>query len=77
MRKPCASSFGVVASDSFASRSLKLAYKGERIGEGRLDLLVGGRLVVELKAIEKTLPLVRQLSAGGIKRIIHSRTTPE
>ena len=32
-------------------------YKGNKVGEYRLDLLVGGRLVVELKAVEKLLPL--------------------
>ena len=34
-----------------------LHYKGEPIGEGRLDLLVGGRLVVELKAVEQLAPV--------------------
>jgi GxxExxY protein len=34
-----------------------LHYKGESIGEGRLDLLVGGRLVVELKAVEQLSPI--------------------
>lgn len=29
-----------------------LLYKGRRIGTGRLDLLVGGKLIVELKACE-------------------------
>jgi GxxExxY protein len=32
-------------------------YKGQTIGEGRLDLLVGGSLVVELKAIELLAPI--------------------
>ena len=32
-------------------------YKGQEIGEGRLDLLVGGCLVVELKAIEALAPI--------------------
>jgi GxxExxY protein len=31
---------------------LCVVYKGERVGEHRLDLLVGQRLIVELKAIE-------------------------
>ena len=30
-----------------------LDYKGRPIGEGRLDLLVEGQLVIELKAVEK------------------------
>ena len=32
-------------------------YKGHAVGEGRLDLLVAGRLVVELKAVESILPV--------------------
>jgi GxxExxY protein len=29
-----------------------LLYKGEEVGDGRLDLLIGGQLVVEIKAVE-------------------------
>ena len=36
---------------------IKLAYKGESIGEGRIDLLVDGLLIVELKAIDRLAPL--------------------
>jgi GxxExxY protein len=32
-------------------------YRGRPIGESRLDLLVGGRLVVELKAIDALAPI--------------------
>ena len=32
-------------------------YKGHPVGEGRLDLLVGGKLVVELKAVETLVPI--------------------
>jgi GxxExxY protein len=32
-------------------------YKGEPIGKRRLDLIVGGRLIVELKAVEMLTPL--------------------
>jgi GxxExxY protein len=32
-------------------------YKGKRVGEARLDLLVGGSLVVELKAVEHIAPI--------------------
>src|SRR5262245_29505830 len=32
-------------------------YKGQRVGESYLDLLVGDRLVVELKAIEALAPI--------------------
>lgn len=34
-----------------------IAYKGERVGEGRLDILVGGRLVVEIKAVSALAPV--------------------
>jgi len=36
---------------------IELSYKGQAIGEGRMDLLVGGRLVVELKSVDSLLPL--------------------
>ena len=32
-------------------------YKGHVVGEGRLDLLVGGTLVVELKTVESFAPI--------------------
>ena len=32
---------------------LEVVYRGETVGEHRLDLLVGGDLVVELKAVEQ------------------------
>ncbi|RLC83487.1 MAG: GxxExxY protein [Chloroflexi bacterium] len=34
-----------------------VSYKGRMVGEGRLDLLIGGRLIVELKVVDKLLPL--------------------
>ena len=36
---------------------VELGYKGKRVGESRLDLLVGGELVVELKAVDALAPL--------------------
>jgi GxxExxY protein len=36
---------------------LSVSYKGVRVGEGRLDLLVDGMLIVELKAVETLLPV--------------------
>jgi GxxExxY protein len=33
------------------------SYKGHQIGEARLDLLVDGCLIVELKAVESLLPV--------------------
>ncbi|MBV8884157.1 MAG: GxxExxY protein [Chroococcidiopsidaceae cyanobacterium CP_BM_RX_35] len=32
-------------------------YKGQQVGEGRLDLLVANTLIVELKAIENLVPI--------------------
>lgn len=34
-----------------------VAYRGENVGEGRMDLLVAGRLVVELKAVDALNPI--------------------
>jgi GxxExxY protein len=34
-----------------------LTYKGHEIGEGRIDLLVGGLLIVEIKACEELAPI--------------------
>jgi GxxExxY protein len=36
---------------------IDVEYKGELIGKRRIDLIVGGRLVVELKAVEELTPL--------------------
>lgn len=36
---------------------MRVMYKGKNVGEGRLDFLVGGVLVVELKAAEGLTPL--------------------
>jgi len=38
-------------------KSVRLVYQGKPIGEHRLDLLVAGRLVVELKAIKDLEPV--------------------
>jgi GxxExxY protein len=37
--------------------SIAVQYKGQPIGEGRLDLLVDSKIVVELKAVETILPI--------------------
>jgi GxxExxY protein len=37
--------------------AIGVSYKGRVVGEGRLDLLVDHRLVVELKAVEALLPI--------------------
>ncbi len=38
-------------------KPISVSYKGCPVGEGRVDLLVGGLLIVELKAVEKLLPV--------------------
>jgi GxxExxY protein len=38
-------------------KPISVEYKGHAVGEGRLDLLVGGKLVVELKAIDALAPI--------------------
>lgn len=38
-------------------RPVKLHYKGHEVGSGRIDLLVEGRLVVELKTVDAILPV--------------------
>ncbi len=43
---------------SFARQySTSICYKGQQVGAGKIDFLVGDRLVVELKAVESLLPL--------------------
>src|ERR1051326_2406725 len=32
--------------------AIAVSYKGRLVGEGRIDLLIGGELIVELKAVE-------------------------
>ena len=32
-------------------------YKDKKVGEGRVDFLIDGRLVVELKAVDKLIPI--------------------
>ncbi len=57
-------------------------YKGRVVGEGRLDLLVGGNLVVELKAVEAlqrihTAQAISYMKATGYKLalVINFNTT--
>ncbi len=37
--------------------AVRLQYKGRDVGEGRMDILVDGRLVVELKSVESLAPV--------------------
>ena len=38
-------------------RPIGVDYKGHLVGQGRLDLLVGDRLLIELKAVEIVMPV--------------------
>ncbi len=46
-------------------------YKGKRVGEGRMDLLVGGRLVVELKSAESISPVFVAQALSYLKATKH------
>ena len=50
--------------------TVTLDYQGHTVGEGRLDLLIGGALIVELKAVDKlddihTAQVISYLKATG------------
>jgi GxxExxY protein len=49
--------FGMRAIHFERQKPLAVSYKGHPVGEARVDLLVGGALIVELKAVEKLLPV--------------------
>ena len=38
-------------------KTIEITYRNKKIGEHRLDLLVGGKLVVKLKAVKKIDPI--------------------
>lgn len=38
-------------------KPIGVEYKGHAVGEGRLDLLIGGMLIVELKAVDAFAPI--------------------
>lgn len=52
--------------------SLGVEYKGERVGEGRIDMLVRDALIVELKTVDGLAPIhkaqaISYLKATGLK----------
>ena len=51
--------------------AVDLSYKGHPIGKGRLDLLVGGALVVELKAVEALTEVCRAQVISYLKMTGH------
>ena len=48
-----------------------LDYKGHKIGEGRMDLLVDSCLVVELKAVEELAPIHTAQTISYLKATKH------
>lgn len=36
---------------------ISVTYKGQKVGEGRIDVLIGTSLIVELKAVEALAPI--------------------
>lgn len=50
-------------------KATKVEYKGEYVGEGRLDLLVDDRLVVELKAVREVAPIHTAIVLSYLKTI--------
>ena len=53
-------------------RSIDVEYKGHGVGEGRLDLLVAGKLVVELKAVDALAPIHTAQVMSYLKTVNHS-----
>ena len=52
-------------------KSLSVYYKGQSVGDGRVDLWVDGSLIVELKALDRIIPihhaqLISYLKAGAL-----------
>jgi GxxExxY protein len=52
-------------------KAVSIVYKGQSVGESRLDFLVGGCLIVELKAVEALAPIhqaqiISYLKATGL-----------
>ncbi|MBE9229434.1 GxxExxY protein [Phormidium sp. LEGE 05292] len=46
-------------------------YKGQEVGEGRLDFLVGNNLIVELKALENVPPIQQARVISYLKATKH------
>jgi GxxExxY protein len=46
---------------------VELGYRGRPVGEGRIDMIVDRKIVVELKAVEKLLPLHEQQLLSYLK----------
>ena len=51
-------------------KPVEVVYKGVVVGRGKIDLLVGGKLIVEIKTVDSLIPRHR-LQARSYMRIIH------
>ena len=52
-------------------KSVAVSYKGRVVGDGRIDLLVGGELLVELKAVEALAPIHKAQVISYLKATSH------
>ena len=48
---------------------VRVLYKGVEVGEGRIDLLVEGRLVVEIKTVDALIPVHRAQVISYLKAL--------
>ncbi|MEM1353936.1 MAG: GxxExxY protein [Planctomycetota bacterium] len=56
----------------FEKESLvSLSYRGESVGEGRLDFLVEGKLILELKAVDHLHPIHTAQAISYLKATSH------
>ena len=51
--------------------TVRVVYKGVAIGQGRLDLLVHGKLIVEIKTVETLAPIHTAQSISYLKATGH------
>jgi len=50
-------------------RAFAVTYKGQAVGEGRVDLLIDSLLVIELKAVDALLPLHKAQTLSYLKAL--------
>jgi GxxExxY protein len=58
---------GLRGVDCVRESPVPIYYKGKLVGEGRIDLLVCGQLVIELKAVETLSPVHRDQCISYLK----------
>jgi len=50
-------------------KRIEIQYKGVVVGVGKIDLLIGGRLVVEIKSVESLAPIHRSQAVTYMRMI--------